>query len=120
MKRSITFAFLIVLCSALFAQKPKKFIGSWDFTTETGATGYESGVMDISKESVMTTFPYNDFKYPSDWVKFEKDTLKFDFDVDGEMVSCYLVVKDKSHLTGFAEWDSGETVMHLTRTKKKE
>lgn len=120
MKRVLTFTFLIVLCGALFAQNSKKFFGSWEFTTETGASGYESGMMVISKESVITTFAYNDSKYPSDWVKIEEDTLKFDFYVDGTTVSCYLVVKDKSHLTGVAEWDSGKTVLNLTRTEEEE
>lgn len=77
-------------------------------------------MMVISKESVITTFAYNDSKYPSDWVKIEEDTLKFDFYVDGTTVSCYLVVKDKSHLTGVAEWDSGKTVLNLTRTEEEE
>ena len=76
--------------------------------------------MVISEESVITTFPDISYDYPSDWVKFEGDTLNFEFDVDGAMVSCYLVVKDKTHLTGFAEWEGGETLMNLSRTEKEE
>jgi len=118
MRKSFTFFLLIALCGALHAQNPKKFLGPWEFTTETGAPGYETGVMDISKESVITSFTDNSFEYPSDWVKFENDTLKFDFFVDGTMVNCFLLVKDKTHLTGFAEWDSGETVLNLTKEKE--
>jgi hypothetical protein len=29
-------------------------------------------------------------------------------------------MKDDSHLTGFAQWDSGETVMKLTRKLEQE
>ena len=120
MKNLIPIVFLIVLCGALQAQNNEKIYGAWDFTTETGEVEYETGVMDISKESVMTTFTDNSYKYPSDWLKFVNDTLKFNFDVDGTMVECYLVLKDKSHLIGYAEWETGETVMNLTRTEKKE
>ena len=118
MKSLLTIVFLIAICGALHAQDNEKFFGSWDFTTETGAEGYETGVMEISKESVMTTFTDNTNKYPSERVKYEGDTLKFDVYVDGTMVACYLLVKDDSHLTGFAVWDSGETVMNLTRQKE--
>jgi len=42
------------------------------------------------------------------------------FDADGTWVDCYLVLKDASHLTGFASWDSGETVLNLTRKEVDE
>ncbi len=120
MKNLLVIAIAFALCASLQAQKTEKFLGTWDFTTETGEAGYESGVMIIAKESVKITFTNVDYKYPSDWVKYESDSLKFETDVDGALVEFYLVVKDASILTGFAEWGGGETVLNLTRKKAKE
>jgi hypothetical protein len=91
MKHLFVIALSIALCGAVQAQTNERFLGSWDFTTETGEPGYETGVVKISEESVSFTW-----------------------------VDCYLVLKDASHLTGFASWDSGETVLNLTRKEVDE
>jgi hypothetical protein len=120
MKNLCIILFSVVLCSSVAAQKVDRFTGKWDFTTVTGAIGYETGVMDIKKESVMTTFTGIPDLYPSEWARFEADTFKFNFDVDGDLVKCYLTVKDASSLVGYAKWDTGESVVNLTRKKEKE
>ena len=118
MKRVLILALLMVFCGALQAQNNKKFYGTYDFTTVTGEVGYETGEIVITEDKVVFTFAGNSFKYPSDWVKYENDSLKFEFDVDGTLVDCYLVVKDAKHLTGYADWEYGETVLNLTRKKE--
>ena len=110
----------ISLCGSVAAQDVESFTGKWDFTTVTGAVGYETGVMDIKKESVTTTFTGITDLYPSEWARFEADTFKFNFDVDGDLVRCYLTVKDRSNLVGYAKWETGESVVNLTRKKEKE
>ena len=120
MKSLCIVALSIAICGAVHAQNTEKFFGTWDFTTETVEVGYETGIMKISKESVETTFTNNNYKYPSEWVKYESDTLKYNMNVDGAMVEIYLVVKDASNLKGYAEWDSGETVLNLTKRKAEE
>jgi hypothetical protein len=120
MKRFFILALSAMLCVAVSAQNHEKFQGAWDFDTETGAAGYESGVVKISEESLSFIFTDIPDDYPSDWIKYESDTLKFEFDVDGTLVGCWLVAKDAEHLEGYADWDSGETVLHLTRKKAEE
>ena len=53
-------------------------------------------------------------------MNYESDTLKYNMDVDGEYVKCYLVVKDKANLVGFATWSTGESDLLLTRIKEQE
>jgi len=107
----------MALCGVVNAQNNEKFLGTWDFDTETGEIGYESGIMEITKESVKTTFTDISYEYPSTSFSIEGDTLKFNMNVDGTPVECWLVVKDASKLTGYATWESGETMLILTRKK---
>ena len=100
----------------LNAQTPKKFIGTWD-QKAPNASGYETAIVVIEKQSITTTFTNNSYN-TAEKVKYESDTLNYNMDVDGEFVKCYLVVKDKNNLTGFAPWSSGETDLILTRTKE--
>jgi hypothetical protein len=39
-------------------------------------------------------------------------------DVDGEYVKCYLVVKDKTNLVGFATWSTGESDLLLSKKEE--
>lgn len=114
-----TFA-LFVISLSVYAQIPKRFQGIWDFNAPTAGYGYETGVMDITKKSVVTTFTANSIEYPSEWVKYESDTFKFNLLVDGTYVKCSLKIEDASNLKGYAEWDMGETTLFLTRKTVKE
>ena len=120
MKRICILTLSVVFCCSINAQSISDFIGSWDFNAPTADYGYEKGIMEIKKESVVTTFTGNSLKYPSDWVKYESDTFKFNMDVDGTYVKCFLKVEDASNLKGYAEWDMGETTLILTRITIKE
>ena len=100
------------------AQTPDKFIGIWE-QKAPDAPGYETGEVTIQKESISTTFSGYSDKYPADWHKYKSDTLKYAMNVDGENVDCYLLVKDKSNLVGYATWSDGETDLILTRIKKQ-
>jgi len=119
--RAILFLFTILIISpAVKGQNINKFTGEWAFEAPTAGIGYDAGTMVIEKESVLTTFTGFSTKYPSDLVSYESDTLKFNFDVDGEYCKCYLVLKDDSNQTGYCKWPSGETALTLTRKKVKE
>lgn len=99
----------------LNAQTPDKFIGTWD-QDAPDASEYETAKVVIDKQAITTTFS-NGSQNTAEQVKYESDTLKFNMDVDGEWVTCYLVVKDKNNLKGYATWSSGESDLILTRTK---
>jgi hypothetical protein len=116
-KPAILFSIIILFSFAAKAQKIDDFLGSWDFKTLTGAYGYETGIMDVKKDAVFMTFDGNDYKYPSDMVNYKSDTLKYNLDVDGAYVRCYLTVEDASNLKGYCEWNDGETILILTRKK---
>jgi len=111
---TLILAFAVTL--TMNAQTPKKFIGTWD-QNAPDASGYEAAKVVIEKESITTTFA-NYSSNTAEQVKYESDTLKYNMDVDGEYVNCYLVVKDKDNLTGFATWYSGETDLILTRVEE--
>ena len=108
---------IATLCTA-YAQSPEKFIGTWE-QKAPDAEGYELGEVVIEKESLITTFSGNTYKYPAEGLKFHSDTLRYSMNVDGENVECYLLVKDKSNLMGYATWSTGETDLILTRIKKE-
>jgi hypothetical protein len=114
-KSFLAFSIICLISIAVNAQKIDHFIGNWDFNTLTGAVGYETGIMEIEKDAVVTTFSGIENTYPSDWAAFEADTFKFNFDVDGDYVKCYLKVADESNLKGYCKWDTGESVVILTR-----
>ncbi len=116
-KALLTLLLGLAVTLTLNAQTPKNFIGTWD-QKAPDAPGYETGKVVIEKQSVTSTFGENSYKYVANQVKYKSDTLKFNMDVDDEYVKCYLVVKDKDNLTGFATWSSGETVLILTRSKE--
>ena len=103
------------------AQIPEKFIGSWDFIAHADH-GYETGIIEVKKDSVITSLTGSSYKYRSDWVKYESDTLKFKFfsELAGSDVQCYFIVDDASNLNGYAYWSMGESKLILTRSKVKE
>lgn len=101
----------------LNAQIPDSFIGTWD-QKAPGAEGYETAKVVIEKQSIATTFTNNSNNTAVE-LKYESDTLKYNMDVDGEYVICYLVVKDKNNLKGYATWSTGETDMILTKTEEQ-
>jgi hypothetical protein len=114
-----------VLCTLLLgmavfltanAQTPDKFIGTWD-QSAPDASGYEMAKVVIEKQSISTSFSNGSQNIAED-LKFESDTLHYHMDVDGEYVTCYLLVKDKNNLKGYATWSTGETDLVLTRIKK--
>lgn len=114
---SLLLSFALTL--TLNAQTPVKFIGTWD-QNAPGAEGYETAKVVIEKQSVTTTFSNSSYKYLASGVNFKSDTLKFNMDVDGEFVKCYLIVKDKNNLKGYATWSTGETDLILTRIEEQE
>lgn len=111
---------VIIISPAAKAQSINEFKGEWDFKAPTAGYGYDAGVMAIEEQSVVTTFTGNSYEYPSDMVNYESDTLKFNFDVDGEYCECYLILEDDSHQKGYCKWPSGDTEVILTRKKAKE
>ena len=122
MKRNPSKALLILGLSlavtlSLNAQTPKNFIGTWD-QNAPGASGYETAKVLIEKQAVTTTFSNSSLKYPASDVNYESDTLKYNMDVDGEYVKCYLVVKDKTNLVGFATWSTGESDLLLSKKEE--
>jgi hypothetical protein len=110
---------LFVIAGALTtnAQIPKQFIGTWDFTAPSADYEFQSGIMEVKKDSVITTFTGTSYKLPSHSVKYESDTLKFIFNVSDERVYCYCIVEDASNLKGAADWSMGATKLIMSRKK---
>jgi hypothetical protein len=115
MLRSSLILFIFLIFSLLgHAQIRKVFRGSWNFDAPSAPQGYQAGVITITKDSVFTKYSGNLNLYPSSFISFKNDTLKFVFNPAVD-VTITLTSKSKTKLVGLATWMSEESVLTLTR-----
>jgi hypothetical protein len=107
----------LIKTSSSDAQVKKNVTGSWTFEIPYAPEGYTSGVMDVKKDSVLTTFTNQNYKIPSDWIRVNSDSLIFRFNVEGVYALFSLKILDNKNIAGKVVWDSGESQISL---KKKE
>jgi hypothetical protein len=113
--RLTVISFILLITSfSLQAQFRQSFRGNWNFEAPSAPPGYESGVMIITKDSVLTKYPGNRRLLPSSSLSFRNDTLTFHFTPDVD-VTIILTSENKTKLTGMASWSSGESVVTLTK-----
>jgi hypothetical protein len=102
------------------AQIKKFCIGKWDFECPSAPEGFNSGIIDIHKDSVFTTFVSATYKFPSIWVKVNNDSLNYKVDINGEEVLYSLKVENKDTLNGKAVTNYGESPLTLTKKTDQE
>ncbi|NTU95388.1 MAG: hypothetical protein HGA52_04985 [Bacteroidales bacterium] len=99
------------------AQIKKACIGKWSFDAPGAPDGYTYGLIEISKDSVKTSFTTSNFKFPSIWVKAKNDSVTYKASIDGTDVIFSLKLENETSIKGNAVWYEGETLMIL---RKKE
>ena len=65
------------------------------------------------------SFTGNDYKYPAEDIKFEKDSLQFYLNVDGTDVTFKSKFEQPNKISGVAFTNGGSVPFALTREKNK-
>jgi hypothetical protein len=123
----LSFTLLAFFCSLNVSGQnaPKKAgpAGEWKFESTYAPEGYTSGTLKVSfsenKYSAIMSFTGNGYKFNGENVKFEKDTLSFNFYAEGQGVSVKLVLEQENKLTGKGVYSEGEVPLALTRMEGK-
>ena len=119
MKKNLLFLMLGMLfligSLPIKAQEKDSYLGNWSFEAPTAPDGYTWGIITFKKDSSFMKFTDGNYKYPSDWLKVNNDSIKYQTNVDGEIVLFSLRIIDKVKVTGNAVWSYGETLMILTK-----
>lgn len=111
-------SFVFSFSKSSLAQINKSITGIWDFQCPFAPEGFNTGTIDIRKDSVFTTFISSTYKFPSQWVKIEFDSLLYNVDINGEEVLYSLKVENKDTLNGKASTSYGVSSLILTRKSK--
>lgn len=120
MKSSVLQLFIFIsiilpLSNPAGAQINKEIIGKWNFKCPSAPEGFDSGIIDINKDSVFTTFVSITYKFPSTWIKVKKDSLTYNVNINGEDVLYYLKLENKDTINGKAVTSYGQSSLSLTK-----
>jgi hypothetical protein len=110
----ITGVFLVYSHSAN-SQISGTSVGTWNFKCTYAPAGFDTGIIDIHKDSVFTTFSGSTYKFPSLWVKMKKDTLAYNVDINGDEVLYLLKLENRDTLNGKAVSGNGVSPLILTK-----
>jgi hypothetical protein len=66
------------------------------------------------------SFTGNDFKFPGDNIKAEKDSIQFSVFIQGEDVKVMLRVENDTVMSGKAVYSEGEVPLSLKRSAAKD
>jgi hypothetical protein len=98
------------------AQTTDNLLGDWNAEAPDAPREFMNSLMEITRDSVFTTFSGETYTYGSTSVNFKNDTLTFV--IIGLDVFCTLRPEDKTRLTGKAVWEGGESPLILTRKEE--
>jgi len=121
-----TKTFLVTLLLLLFipglrsvtAQTVNALFGDWKMEAPSAPPEYAASLVQISENSVVTSFSGDTVQYTSTVVKFDSDSLIFV--INGLDARCTLKIKDTLKMTGKAVWPDGESTLSLTKAEKTE
>jgi hypothetical protein len=124
MKRGIVFIMIAILSvSLLKAQKSNVkdgCAGTWKFEAPYAPEGYTSGTIVVStaeqKHTTTMSFTGNEFKFPGDNIKAERDSIQFSVFIQGEDVKVLLKVENDTLMSGKAIYSEGEVPLSLKRS----
>jgi hypothetical protein len=128
MRKGFVIILFIVLClPVLTAQNKQPKIdsaGTWKFDAPYAPEGYNSGIIVVGmveqKPSATMSFTGNDFKYPGENVKAEKDSILFSVYIQGQDVNVMLKIENDTLMSGKAVYSEGEVPFSLTKTLASE
>jgi hypothetical protein len=97
--------------------------GQWKFESPYAPEGYTSGTLIVNfsdnKYSATISFPGNGYTFTGEKVRFEKDTLSFNFYAEGQDVTVKLALESENKLAGKGVYSEGEVPLTLERMEKK-
>jgi len=121
-KKLMFFTVLLLICLvgsfSTAAQSEDNLIGYWKAEAPDAPQGFNSSIMQITIDSVFTTFAGETFAYHSIEMNFKNDTLTFI--IGGIDVLCTLRFEDNSNLKGNAVWSDGASPLFLTKMENQE
>jgi|WetSurMetagenome_2_1015567.scaffolds.fasta_scaffold434854_1 hypothetical protein len=109
----VTLSFAISL--KLDAQIKEAFIGKWSFECLLVPAGFNEGLIEIRKDSVFVQYSGRDYRFSSNWIRMENDTLTFKIDINGDIVVCRLMAVAENKLKGIAGTIEDESPLILTK-----
>lgn len=97
--------------------------GAWKFEAPYAPEGFNTGTITVGQKEKLYTasisFSGSDYNIQGEKVKFEKDTLKFDIYIEGEVVSIIMKMTDNSSMNGKALYSAGEIPIASSRGSVK-
>jgi hypothetical protein len=128
MKKGIVLIMIAILSLPMLkAQKSSakdNCAGTWKFEAPYAPEGYTSGTVVVStadqKHTTTMSFTGNDFKFPGDNIKAEKDSIQFSVFIQGEDVKVMLRVENDTVMSGKAVYSEGEVPLSLKRSAAKD
>jgi len=128
MKKGFVIVLFIVLCLPVLTAQNKlpkiDSAGTWKFDAPYAPEGYNSGIIVVGiveqKPSAIMSFTGNDFKYPGENVKAEKDSILFSVYIQGQDVNVMLKIENDTLMSGKAVYSEGEVPLSLTKTTASE
>lgn len=119
MKRNVLhlllFMLLLSISCAAEGQIKEAFTGKWYFECPAAPEGFNTGIIDIHKDSIFTAYPGISYRFPSTWIKAFADSINYNVDINGENVLFTLHMESSDKLRGKAATEYGESPMILTR-----
>jgi hypothetical protein len=101
-------------------EKMKQFIGSWKFEALNAPVGFNSGTVEIHKDSLFVIYDGNPTKYPSIWIKVKNDSLLFQFYNGIVDVLCRLKKENEDKIIGITSWIGSDSPVIYIRRKDAE
>lgn len=115
------FPLILLVCfigsNSVAAQTIDELCGLWNAEAPDAPPGFNTSTMEVTPDSVFTTFTGESYPYGSISMSFNHDTLTFE--IGGLNVLCTLMVEDKSRLSGNAVWEGGQSKLILIRKEEQ-
>jgi hypothetical protein len=126
-KVSVIVLIMVLSLPVLIAQNNQvknDLVGTWKFDAPYAPEGYSSGTIVVSiveqKHTTTMAFTGNDFKFPGENVKADKDSVLFSVYIDGQDVKVMLKIENDTIMSGKAVYLEGEIPITLTKTTASE
>jgi hypothetical protein len=122
-KVSVIVLILVLSLPVLIAQNNQAKdnpAGTWKFEAPYAPEGYSSGTIVVSiveqKHTTIMSFTGNNFKFPGENVKADKDSVLFSVFIEGQDVKVMLKIENDSTMSGKAVYSEGEVPLTLIKT----
>jgi hypothetical protein len=117
---TLLISFLLTGLLSTNGQTKKSYIGNWSFEAPNAPEGYTYGIIEIKKDTILTSFTELKYRVPSIWIKFKNDSITYKSFVDDTDVLFSLKIVDEANIKGNAVWSDGETQMILHKKTNQE